>query len=97
MDGLAPDLCFEIPDEEWLPVLFDVQRRDGLALGSSAGVNVAGAMRVARALGPGHTVVTVLCDGGDRYRSKMYTASWLAEKGLTPRAAGGFGNVDFVQ
>jgi cysteine synthase A len=65
-------------------------------VGPSAALNVVGAVKVARQLGPGHTVVTVLCDGGDRYRSKLYNAQWLKERGLAPTADYGRDYADFV-
>ena len=73
---------FQIPDAEALPVIFDLLREEGLCLGGSSGVNVAGAIRLARELGPGHTIVTVLCDGGQRYQSKLFNPAFLREKGL---------------
>ena len=76
------DLPFRIPDAEALPVIFDLLKDEGLCLGGSSGVNVAGAVRLARELGPGHTVVTVLCDGGQRYQSKLFNPEYLREKGL---------------
>jgi cysteine synthase A len=76
------DVPFQIPDDEALPVIFDLLREEGLCLGGSSGVNVAGAIRLARELGPGHTVVTVLCDGGQRYQSKLFNPEFLREKGL---------------
>ena len=69
-------------------------RNDGLFVGSSAALNCVGAVRVARALGPGHTVVTLLCDGGQRHLSKFHSAQYLADAGLTPQAAGT--SLDFV-
>ncbi|MDT8321902.1 MAG: cysteine synthase A [Xanthomonadales bacterium] len=81
--GAAPvDLAFRVPDEEALPVLFDLLSGEGLCLGGSSGINVAGAMQLARHLGPGHTIVTVLCDFGTRYQSKLYNPSFLRGKGL---------------
>jgi len=82
MEGFTPDLLHEIPDEEWLPVLYDLLLNEGLCIGGSAGVNVAGAMRVARELGPGHTIATILCDSGMRYASKLYNREFLEAKGL---------------
>lgn len=63
-------------------------RHDGLFMGSSAALNVVGAVRLARQLGPGHVIATILCDGGGRYQSRMFNAEWLAEKNLTPTAKG---------
>jgi cysteine synthase A len=65
-----------------LPVLFRLLREEGLCLGGSTGINVAGAVRLAHQLGPGHTIVTVLCDFGQRYQSKLYNPAFLREKGL---------------
>ena len=76
------DLPFHIPDAEALPVIFDLLKEEGLCLGGSSGINVAGAIRLARELGPGHTVVTILCDGGQRYQSKLFNPEFLREKGL---------------
>jgi cysteine synthase len=86
MEGFKPDdgLIFEIPDAEMLHVLQKLQSEDGLAVGGSAGINVAGAMRVAQALGPGHTVATVLCDRAERYAGKLYNTDFLRAKGLPP-------------
>lgn len=72
-----------IPDQECLDMVYRLLYEEGLFLGSSAGINVAGAVRVARRLGPGHTIVTLLCDGGGRYQSRLFNRSWLASKGLT--------------
>ena len=81
-EGFTPDLLHEIPDEEWLPVCYDLLQEEGLCIGGSAAVNVAGAMRVARDLGPGKTVVTVLCDSGMRYAGKLFNREFLESKGL---------------
>jgi cysteine synthase A len=76
------DDAYQIPDEEALPVVFDLLKEEGLCLGGSSGINVAGAMRLARDLGPGHTVVTILADGGQRYQSKLFNPQFLRSKGL---------------
>jgi cysteine synthase A len=76
------DLAYQIPDEEALPVLFDLAQNEGLLLGGSSGTNVAGAIRLARELGPGKTIVTVLCDSGARYASKLFNPTFLREKNL---------------
>ncbi len=76
------DLAYQITDEEALPILFDLAAREGLLLGGSSAINIAGAIRLARDLGPGKTVVTVLCDSGARYASKLYNPAFLREKGL---------------
>ena len=78
------DQAFQIPDEEMLPVCYDLLQHEGLLLGGSSGINVAGAIRLARELGPGKTIVTVLCDSGGRYQSKLYNPAFLASKGLPP-------------
>ncbi|MDE0176153.1 MAG: cysteine synthase A [Defluviicoccus sp.] len=76
------DIPFRIPDSEALPVIFDLLSEEGLCLGGSSGINVAGAIRLARELGPGKTVVTVLCDGGQRYQSKLFNPDFLRSKDL---------------
>lgn len=76
------DDAYEISDEEMLPILYDLLLHDGLCLGGSSGVNVTGAIRLAQAMGPGHTIVTVLCDTGSRYQSKLFNPSFLRQKGL---------------
>jgi cysteine synthase A len=76
------DGALQIPDPEMLEQVFELQLHEGLSVGGSAGINVAAAVRVARSLGPGHTVVTVLCDGGARYQSKLFNPDFLREKGL---------------
>ena len=86
LEGLAIDRAYRISDEEMLAAIFDLVEHEGLVMGGSTGVNVAGAIRMAKDLGPGHTVVTILCDHGQRYQSKIYNPAFLAEKGLpTPR------------
>ncbi|TCM83347.1 cysteine synthase A [Rhodovulum steppense] len=82
LEGLTPDFCCRIPDSEALPVVFDLLEKEGLCLGGSSGINVAGAMRMAREMGPGHTIVTVLCDYGTRYQSRLFNPAFLREKGL---------------
>ncbi len=82
LEGLTVDMPFQIPDAEALPVVFDLLEHEGLCLGGSSGVNVAGAMRMAREMGPGHTIVTILCDYGTRYLSKMFNPVFLREQGL---------------
>jgi cysteine synthase len=76
------DDAYQITDAEWLPIIFDLLSEEGLCLGGSSGVNVAGAIRLAKELGPGHTVVTVLCDYGTRYQSKLFNPEFLRGKGL---------------
>ncbi|MFG1352062.1 cysteine synthase A [Xanthobacter autotrophicus] len=76
------DTAFQIPDEEALPVVFDLLEHEGLCLGGSSGVNVAGAIRLAKEMGPGHTIVTILCDYGTRYQSKLFNPEFLRSKNL---------------
>jgi cysteine synthase A len=76
------DVSFQIPDSEAIPIVFDLLEHEGLCLGGSSGVNVAGAIRLARQLGPGHTIVTILCDYGTRYQSKLFNPAFLRSKGL---------------
>ncbi|MFY0621478.1 MAG: cysteine synthase A [Pelagimonas sp.] len=82
LEGFTPDMKFRIPDAESLPIVFDLLADEGLCLGGSSGVNVAGAIRMAKEMGPGHTIVTVLCDYGTRYQSKLFNPEFLREKGL---------------
>ena len=82
LEGFAPDYAYQIPDAEALPVIFDLVEQEGLCLGGSTGINVAGAIRLARDLGPGHTIVTILCDYGNRYQSKLFNPDFLRSKGL---------------
>ena len=79
---ITVDVPFRIPDTEALPIIFDLLKHEGLCLGSSSGINVAGAIRLARELGPGHTIVTILADGGQRYASKLFNPEFLRDKGL---------------
>ena len=82
LEGAPVDIAFRIPDEEALPIIFDLITHEGLVLGGSSGINVAGAIRLARHLGPGHTIVTVLCDYGTRYASKLFNPAFLRGKNL---------------
>ena len=82
LEGFAPDISFRIPDSEALPYVFDLLREEGLVLGGSSGINIAGAVRMARTLGPGHTIVTILCDYGTRYQSKLFNAEFLRSRNL---------------
>lgn len=82
LEGAPVDTQFRIPDEEALPVMFDLLRLEGLCVGGTSGINVAGAIRLARALGKGHTIVTVLTDGGARYQSRLFNHAFLRERGL---------------
>ena len=82
LEGMTVDDQLRITDTEALEVLFDLAQNEGLVLGGSTGINVAGAIRTARDLGPGHVVVTMLCDYGNRYQSKLYNPAFLREKDL---------------
>ena len=82
LEGFTPDMSFNIPDAEALPVVFDLLEHEGLCLGGSSGVNIAGAIRMAQAMGPGHTIVTILCDYGTRYQSKLFNPEFLRTKNL---------------
>src|SRR5215212_11150792 len=82
LEGFTPDGQFQIPDEEASPILFDLVTEEGLVLGGSTAINVAGAIRLARELGPGKTIVTVLCDSGTRYQSKLFNPAFLKERNL---------------
>jgi len=81
LEDLSVDHAFQVPDEEWLPVCFDLLRHEGLCVGGSAALNVAGAIKLAKEMGPGHTIVTVLCDSGVRYQSRLFNPAFLREKG----------------
>ncbi|HEX7109138.1 MAG TPA: cysteine synthase A [Aestuariivirga sp.] len=82
LEGAIVDEAFQIPDSEAIPMAFDLLEFEGLCMGGSTGVNVAGAIRLAKQMGPGHTIVTVLCDYGTRYASKLFNPDFLREKGL---------------
>jgi cysteine synthase A len=82
LEGAPVDMAYEIPDEEALPIVFDLVVQEGLCLGGSSGVNIAGAIRLARDLGPNHTIVTLLCDSGARYASKLFNPDFLRSKNL---------------
>ena len=82
LEGFRPDYLYQIPDEDALPYVFDLLQDEGLCLGGSSGINVAGAVRMAQEMGPGHTIVTVLCDFGTRYQSKLFNPEFLTAKGL---------------
>ncbi|MCG9890964.1 MAG: cysteine synthase A [Thermosynechococcaceae cyanobacterium MS004] len=81
--GVPIDDAIQVDDRSCLRVIYQLLRKDGLFMGGSVGINVGAAVTLAKQLGPGHTIVTVLCDGGTRYQSKLYNPEWLAEKGLT--------------
>ena len=82
LQGAPIDDAYEIPDDEALPIIFDLLEHEGLCLGGSSGINIAGAIRMARDMGPGHTIVTMLCDYGNRYQSKLFNPEFLKGKGL---------------
>ncbi|WP_425052784.1 cysteine synthase A [Psychromarinibacter sp. S121] len=82
LEGFTPDFSYQISDDEALPYVFDLLRNEGLVMGGSTAINMAGAVRLARELGPGHTIVTVLCDYGSRYQSKLFNPAFLKEKNL---------------
>ena len=82
LEGFTPDFAYQVPDEEALPIIFDLVQEEGLCLGGSTGINIAGAIRLAKDLGPGHTIVTILCDYGTRYQSKLFNPAFLRTKNL---------------
>ena len=82
LEGTPIDVPYQIPDEESVPLVYDMIRCEGLSLGASSGVNVAGAIRLAKELGPGHVIVTLLCDSAMRYRQRLFNREYLAERGL---------------
>jgi cysteine synthase len=84
MVGTPMDDAIQIDDQECIRVLYQLLKKEGLFMGGSVGINVAAAIALAKQMGPGHTIVTVLCDGGSRYQSRIYNPEWLASKGLTP-------------
>lgn len=102
LQDFSPDYAYRIPDAEALPYVFDLVQQEGLCLGGSSAINIAGAVRMAKDMGPGHTIVTVLCDYGNRYQSKLFNPSFLEDKGLpvphwmatTPQIAVPFEPVD---
>ncbi|TCR92671.1 cysteine synthase A [Rhizobium sp. BK376] len=82
LEGFTPDFAYQISDAEALPHVFDLVEHEGLCLGGSTAINIAGAVRLAKDLGPGHTIVTILCDYGNRYQSKLFNPDFLKSKGL---------------
>ena len=76
------DIAYRIPDSEALPIVFDLLKHEGLCMGGSTGINVAGAIRLAKELGPGHTIVTILCDPASRYQSRLFNPAFLRSKNL---------------
>jgi cysteine synthase A len=84
MEGVPTDDAIQIDDPECIRVVYQLLRQDGLFMGGSVGINVGAAVRLAKQMGPGHTIVTVLCDSGSRYQSRLYNRDWLASQGLLP-------------
>ena len=82
IEDIKVDKPYLIPDEEAVPLIFDLLEHEGLCMGGSTGINVAGAIRLAKDMGPGHTIVTILADYGTRYQSKLFNPEFLREKGL---------------
>ena len=82
LEGFTPDFVCNVPDSEAVPIVFDLLREEGICMGGSTGINIAGAIRMAREMGPGHTIVTILCDFGTRYQSRLFNPAFLKEKGL---------------
>ncbi|MEO0752410.1 MAG: pyridoxal-phosphate dependent enzyme, partial [Pseudomonadota bacterium] len=82
LEGFTPDMMYQVPDDVALPIVFDLLQNEGHCLGGSSGINIGGAMAMAREMGPGHTIVTILCDYGTRYQSKLFNPTFLREKGL---------------
>ena len=84
LEGATIDDAVQIPDSECIHVVYRLLREEGLFLGGSTGINVGAAVKIAKQLGPGHTIVTILCDSGTRYQSRLFNQEWLAAKGLSP-------------
>ncbi len=82
LEGFTPDFAYRLPDDEALKIIFDLAQEEGLVMGGSSGINVAGAIAMAKEMGPGHTIVTVLCDYGNRYQSKLFNPGFLRGKNL---------------
>jgi len=82
VEGAPVDFAWQIPDEEAVPIVYELLKEEGLCLGLSTGINVAGAIRMAREMGPGHTIVTILCDHGSRYQSKLFNPDFMRSKNL---------------
>ena len=85
MQDVPIDDAIQIDDHEVVRVVYQLLHKDGLFMGGSVGINVGAAVSLAKKMGPGHTIVTVLCDGGGRYQSRLYNRAWLKEKGLLPQ------------
>ena len=83
LEGTPVDISWQIPDDEAIPMVYDLIRNEGLVLGSSSGINVVGATRLAAELGPGHTIVTILCDSATRYKERLFNRTFLESKGLS--------------
>ncbi|MEQ8536822.1 MAG: cysteine synthase A [Coleofasciculus sp. D1-CHI-01] len=86
MEGVPIDDAIQIDDQEAVRVIYQLLEKDGLFMGGSVGINVGAAVALAKEMGPGHTIVTVLCDSGSRYQSRLYNREWLAQKGLLPES-----------
>jgi cysteine synthase A len=84
MENAPVDDAIQINDTEAVRVIYHLLRKEGLFMGGSVGINVGAAVALAKQMGPGHTIVTVLCDGGARYQSRLFDRQWLASKGLSP-------------
>jgi cysteine synthase A len=84
MENVPIDDALQIDDPQAIAVVYQLLQKDGLFMGGSVGINVAAAVNLAKQMGPGHTIVTVLCDGGSRYQSKLYNRQWLSSKNLLP-------------
>jgi cysteine synthase A len=84
MEGVPMDDAILVDDHECIQVVYQLLRKEGLFMGGSSGINVAAAVALAKQMGPGHTIVTILCDGGSRYQSRLYNREWLESKGLSP-------------
>ncbi len=82
LDGVTPDFCCQVDDDEALPYVYNLLKHEGVSVGGSAGINIGGAVALARELGPGHTIVTILCDSGSRYQSKLFNPEFLWERKL---------------
>ncbi|MEM8794679.1 MAG: cysteine synthase A [Pseudomonadota bacterium] len=82
LEGFTPDLAYQISDKEAMPYVFDLMEHEGIVLGGSSAINIAGAVRMARELGPGHTIVTILCDYGTRYQAKIFNPEFLRSKDI---------------
>ena len=82
LKGFRPDMSYKISDAEALPMAYDLLAEEGLCVGGSSAINMAGAVRMAREMGPGHKIVTILCDYGNRYQSKLFNPSFLRSKNL---------------